>query len=329
MIRRFCIPLAVLLLVILILPVNAHVPVSAGQKSNISTAFPVENPAKSYVMYGSLSNAGDVAYYEIPMHSGDHLVLSLLNNGYDKPVPDMIVMGPGIQSDPAGSPFTGEIPPGEGSIVIKGHPPLRAEYEPFGPGVTYEVANYSRVIDTAGTYYVAVVSPGETHYRLAVGYLEEFTPAEWVLVPFSVIETRLSDGQSILEILAPFIGIVVIGFVLIGRRVQRQGRKPGIAFWFASVGGLLCLGGAAITFVQMLNAVNITGYTPGVFITLVFIVIPAALGLSALRIARQTGPRTLRHRAYLLIIGIAGILFWAGFVIGPVFAIVAAIIPDR
>jgi len=330
MIRRFALPLAVLLFLILIVPVYAHVPVSAGNNQNISTAFSIEKPIKSYAISGHLHDAGDVAYYQLAMQPGDRLVLSLMNNGYDKPVPDMIVMGPGGLPAPAALPPSVEIPAGYGAEIIRGHPPLRADYEPFSPATVYEVANYSRGITTAGTWYVAVVSPAdEMQYSLAVGYKEEFSPSEWVLVPVNVIETHLWEGQFILEVLAPFLAVVIIGFIVIGRRVERQGKKPGFGFWFASIAGLLYLGGAAMTFVQMLHAVNITGYSPGVLLTLLFILVPAGLGLSALRIARQPGPRTLRDRIYLLIIGIAGLIFWAGLVIGPVLAIIAAVVPDR
>jgi len=330
MIRRLYLPLAVLLFLILILPVHAHVPVTVDHHYNMSNAFPIENPTKSYVLYGSLPAASDVTYYHLRMQPGDRLVLSLMNNGYGGPFPDMVVMGPGIPSGRIEIPPSITAPTGYGTALIQGHPPLRADYEPFSPGTIFEVANYSREISTAGTYYVAVISPAnKTQYSLATGYREEFTPSEWIFVPMSAIETYLWEGQSILEILAPFIGVVVLGFILIGRRVQRQGKKPGISFWLASIAGLLCLGGAAITFVQMLHATNITGYTLEVIITFLFVLVPAALGLAALRIARQPGPSTLRHRMYLLAMGIIGLIFWAGLVIGPVLVIIAAVVPDR
>ena len=332
MIRRLHIPLAVLLALILILviPAQAHVPVSADNNHDLSTALSIEYPQKSYAIYGNLHDAGGAAYYQLRMQPGDRLVLSLMNNGYGKPVPDMIVMGPDIPLAQAAISPTITIPNGYGAALIPGHQPLRAEYEPFSPGVISEVANYSQDISSAGTWYVAVVSPAdETQYSLAVGYREEFSPVEWALVPVSLIETHLGEGPFILEILAPLFAVVILGFILIGRRVQRQGKKPGIAFWTASIAGLLYLGGAAMTFVQMLHAVNITGYTPGIPITLLFVLVPAVLGLSALRIARQSWPWTMRYRIYLLIIGIAGLIFWAGMVLGPVLAVIAALVPDR
>jgi len=332
MIRRLHIPLAVLLALILILviPAQAHVPVSADNNHDLSTALSIEHPQKSYAIYGHLHDAGGAAYYELRMQPGDRLVLSLMNNGYGTPVPDMIVMGPDIPLAQAAISPTVTIPNGYGAVLIPGHQPLRAEYEPFSPGVISKVANYSQEITSAGTWYVAVVSPAdETQYSLAVGYREEFSPLEWALVPVSLIETHLGEGPFILEILAPLIAVVILGFILIGRRVQRQGRKPGISFWLASIGGLLCLGGAATTFVQMLHATSITGYTLEVTITLLFVLVPAILGLAALRIARQAGPRTLRCRMYLLAIGIVGLIFWAGLVIGPVLVIIAAVVPDR
>ena len=92
---------------------------------------------------------------------------------------------------------------------------------------------------TPGTYYVAVTSPAdETRYSLAVGYLEEFTPAEWV-VPVNAISTYLWEGQSDIAVVAPFLAVIVLGLVLIARREHRKGTRPSLPFWFASCTGII------------------------------------------------------------------------------------------
>ena len=92
MIRRW--PFLFLVILILFLPVQAHVPVSANNNDNITAAFSVENPVKSYVIYGDLHHAGDVAYYRFSMNAGDRLSLSLMTPGYDTPLPEMIILIP-------------------------------------------------------------------------------------------------------------------------------------------------------------------------------------------------------------------------------------------
>ena len=112
--------------------------------------------------------------------------------------------------------------------MIKGQKPVTAEYEPFTPAAIFNVASYSKNITQPGTYYVAVVSPAdETQYSIAVGYLEEFSVSEWILVPVSVINTHIWEGQSLIAILAPFLTIMILGLILIARREQtNQIKKP-------------------------------------------------------------------------------------------------------
>jgi hypothetical protein len=60
MIPRVLLPVFFILLMVIILPVDAHVPVSADNNNNVNTALFVENPLKSYAIYGHLHDAGDV-----------------------------------------------------------------------------------------------------------------------------------------------------------------------------------------------------------------------------------------------------------------------------
>jgi hypothetical protein len=49
----------------------------------------------------------------------------------------------------------------------------------------------------------------------------------------------------------------------------------------------------------------------------------------ALRIARSSSPLSRKDRFSLGIIGLLGLLFWAGLIIGPVIAIIAALVPEH
>ena len=328
MITRYSLLTVLVCSLVLIVPASGHVLVSADNNDNINAAFSVEKPIKSYAIYGHLHDAGDVAYYQFRMNPGDWLSLSLMTSGYNKPVPDMIVMSPGMQLPPDVIPSKISVPAGYGTEIIKGQKPLHTEYEPFSPGAIFKVVTYTKEIPTPGIYYVTIVSPAdETRYSIAVGYLEEFSPAEWVLVPINVMSTHLWEGQSIIAILAPFLAVVVFGFIVISRREQRKGTNPRIAFWLATVAGLFYLGGAAITVVQMIRALGITGPSPAMLLTLFFALIPIVLGLWALRIARSPTPRSLRDRIFLMLIGVLGLVFWAGLVVGPVIAFSAAVLP--
>jgi hypothetical protein len=312
---------------VIILPVDAHVPISADNNNNLNTALSVEKPTKSYAIYGHLHDAGDVGYYQFNLNAGDQLKLSLMTTGFDAPVPDMVVMSPGNSGPIDGLPQNVDVPPGYNAEVIKGQKPVTAEYEPFSPAAVFNVASYSKNITQPGTYYVAVISPAdETQYSIAVGYLEEFSLEEWVLVPINLINTHLWEGQSIIAILTPFLAIFILGLILIARRDNKI-KKP-LSFWLATIAGLCYLGGASIVLVQMVRVLRVTGPSAGVIITLIFTMIPILLGIWALRIARSPSPQSKKDQLSLGIIGLLGLLFWAGLIIGPVVAFIAALVPE-
>ncbi len=318
------------LIVCLVLPVNGHVPVSADGNYNISTALPVEKPTKSYVLYGHLHEAGESAWYQLRMNPGDRLVVSLMTPGYNAPIPDLIVMSPGttVFSDVLHGQVS--VPEGYQAEIIKGELPRDAEYEPFSPAAIFKVASYSKEITAPGLYYVGIVSPvNETPYSIAVGYVEEFTPSEWVFVPLNVISTHIWEGQSILALLSPFLAVVVLGFIVFSRRESRKGSHLTYSCWLATIAGLCYLGGAAITVVQMVRVMTVTGPASSVAVTIVFVIIPVLLGIWALRLGRISSGRTLRDRVFLVFIALFGLVFWAGLVVGPVLAIIAAVIPNR
>ena len=330
MTKQWLLPLFLILLMVIIFPVDSHVPISADNNNNLYSALFIENPLKSYVIYEHLHDAGDGGYYRFNLNSGDQLRLSLMTPGFDAPVPDIIVLSPGNSGSTTTLPQTIEIPQGYGAEVIKGQKPVTAEYEPFTPSAIFNVASYSKNITRPGSYYVAIVSPvDETQYSIAVGYLEEFSVSEWILVPVSVINTHIWEGQPLIAILAPFLTIMILGLILIARREQNKPIKKPRSFWLVTIAGLCYFGGASIVLVQMVRVLMVTGLSAGVIVTLILAFIPAILGVWILRIARSTFPLSKQNRFSLGIIGLLGLLFWAGLIIGPVIAFIAALVPER
>lgn len=285
----------------------------------------MEKPTKSLVIYGHFHHAGDVGYYRMTMGSGDRLVLSLMTNGFGSPLPDMIVMSPQYQEGTGNIPAGVTVPEGYSAEIIRGKTPLTADYEPFSPAIIFEVASYSKEITASGDYYIAIVSPAdEIQYSMAIGYFEEFSVQEWVLVPVSVIQTHVGEGPSIIEVFAPFLGTNVLGFFLIRRESKREREKPSW-FWFSSFAGLLYLSGAFIILVQMIRALMITGFSGAAALTLVFVLIPIILAVWLLRIARFSATRSPVDRISLGCAGLLGLIFWAGLIFGPVLAFLAAL----
>jgi hypothetical protein len=97
-----------------------------------------------------------------------------------------------------------------------------------------------------------------------------------------------------------------------------------LSFWLATIAGLCYLGGASIVLVQMVRALMVTGFSAGIFLTFFFALVQIMLGIWALKVTHSTTPQPIKDRLSLGIIGLLGLLFWAGLIIGPVIAFLAA-----
>jgi len=310
--------------------VLGHVPLASGENGDLSTAMPIENPEKSWVIYAELPGGGSAQYYRFDFQQGERWTLSLMVPEPGGFVPDLVVMGPDVPAFGTTPPSV-EVPPDADVRRISGIAPRVAEYEPFTPSAIYEVASYQQEIAVPGTYYVAVYGPvSGGRYSLAAGYREEFTPSEWLLVPISVVNTHLWEGQPAWLIFAPLFLALLGGAAWI----VAWGRKnPLPSSLFAILGGaagLLYIGTSGMLLLQMGLALTKTGLSEGVAFTAVFILIPLILGIVALAIAFRTDrPVTIGRRITIAIVGLLGLVVWAGLVVGPVLALAASVMPAR
>jgi hypothetical protein len=311
-----------------VLPACAHAPLNPGESGDLATAVLIANPEKSYVIYGHLHEPGEITYYRFDMAEGQTLHAALLVNSRSTTAPDLIIMGPGIP--PSGIPLeTLQSPRNGGVVVMIGRLPEKPGYEPFSPAALYQVASYTTVVPATGTYYAAVVtSAGEQDYSFAPGFKEEFTASEWLLVPVSVIGIHAWEGQSPYIVLAPCIALVLTGMALLLRQQRRTGISRSPYSWCTITAGLLYLGGASVTFTQMVRTLGITGWDNSAVLTLLFIIIPVVLGIAAIHTGFAAGhPVQPKERAIIAVIGVLGLLFWAGLIIGPVIAFAAVVVP--
>lgn len=326
---RVMLPLLCVCLLLFVPAASAHAPLSAGDNRNLASATVISDPLKSWVIYGHLHEPGEAAYFQMTMATGDRLVLALNVNRADSPVPDLIVMGPGIASSGSVPPSV-EVPPGSGTLVIPGTRPEKAAYEAFAPSVLYEVASHTMIIDQPGTYYAAVYNTGhELDYSFVEGYQERFTMAEWLVTPLSLISIYLWEGQSPWFVAAPYILVILLGSGLLAWYQKKTRTTRSIQAWIASGAGLLYIGTGASTLNQMVWVVSFTGFTPECVITVIFAVIPVLLGIWALSIGWPQKPLTTARRISLAAIGMLGFVAWAGLILGPVLALVAAVLPEK
>jgi hypothetical protein len=306
---------------------SAHAPLSVGFNEGIAASTLISSPEKSFVLYTALDEQGEAQYYRFPMQEGQVLYGSLQIPGPDAAIPDLLIIGPGINSSGNLPPFL-EVPAGSGAMLVQANPPGKPAYEPFSPQPIYEVARFNITVPQNGDYYIVVVGPGGAKYSLAPGFREEFTASEWLLVPISVISIHIWEGQAPVVIVAPGIIVVVGGLVLAVLYGKKQGLMRDPVSWIILVAGLLYLGGAAMTGLQIVHTVLLTGYSSGVVLTLLFIAGPFILGIIAVRAGiRSPDPdHSLMSAFWMAVIGILGLLLWAGLLIGPLLALAASVI---
>jgi hypothetical protein len=325
-----CAGILLFLSLLLITSAQAHVPITTGDNEALETATYISDPLKSWAIYGELRGGGVANYFTFELGQDQRLRLSLFTPRESSFTPGLVIIGPGIE--PQGTvPAFVTVPEGLAARVVTGSRPKKASYEPFTPSILYELVDVNTNVTAPGTYYVAIYEPSEGgRYGLAVGYREQFELLEWIRVPLDVITVHQWEGQSLAFILAPLLGIVALGFILLFWVREKGGlvlQSP--VSWFGSVASLLYIGSGAIIVTQMGLALTVAPMTAAVIVTVIFALLPIIAGIALLRLTlRSAGKLALNKRIEIVILGIVGLFIWAGLLIGPVLAIFTAFLPS-
>lgn len=312
--------------------VAAHSPQFAEGNTSPGTALEIEDTVKSWAFYSHL-HQGEALYYKFEIQEGERLLLNLIvpvKDGDDGFVPRMVMMAPGIPNQGA-LPSWVEVPEGYGYRVIDTSLPDEVTYEGFSPSAFYDLGRTDSPAPVTGKYYVAVFAPApqEGNFAMVVGYGESFTAQEWLLIPFSLYTVYLWEGQEPWEILSPMIATVVLGSLLIAYYRERRPEDIDIQHSLLLLSGLLVTGTAASTLVQTIITVRDSHLGPEIMITVFLFIIPGLLGYLLLRAGWKVGPFTRGERVKVAMIGLLSIFAWAGYLIGPILAIVSALLPGR
>ncbi|MBP1928220.1 hypothetical protein J2741_000767 [Methanolinea mesophila] len=304
----------------------AHVPVLAPGGTSVQGAAVVPDNAKSYAWYGTAGSPGGMEYYRLEFARGDSMVFSLStpDPGF---LPMLSLLVPGNRTGEVVPPGI-DLPPGYEVLGVPGALPLRATYEPFTPMAMYEISSLEGPAPVDGVYYAVISAPSAGRTILATGYLEEFSPAEWLGIPVEVARIRLWQGQSPFLLVIPYgIGFLVMGFLL-WRNKKESRNTPGIYGWSGMGAGALYVGSGLLVLAEMGIALSVTGWDSGAGLTLIFAGIPLALGAGAFVFSlRADGAPGFAQRIGMLVIAGLGLVFWAGILVGPALAVLAAIAP--
>ncbi len=306
----------------------AHTPLKpGGENDSFETAFNIPNPSKSWTFYRELYDEGQIEYFNLHLDEGEKFVVSVYTPGNvdDDFIPNLIVLGPRIvNASPA--PIEIEAPKGLENAFIEGIRPDSLEFEPFTPASYYFTAEYRADVILGGDYYFLVYSDkGTGRYGIATGYVETFTLFEWLKIPLDVIEIHQWEGQTLTIILAPMIITIILGFIVILKRYKPKG----ITSWLGILAGLLYIGSGFMTLTQMVIALNGARLTSSILIPLVFSFLALILGSVILRkMLKLDFPWTGRDRIVFALIGISGLLLWAGILVGPSITLILSILPS-
>lgn len=306
--------------------VYAHTPLEAEGGGSIESAQIIPTPSKSWTLYEELHEPGGPHYYRVDLGEGERLVVSLFVPVGEASsfTPSLAVMGPDIFGGEV--PEALEVPEGYGVEFIEGNRSRGPEYEPFTPASYIYLAEYRHEPGGPETYYFAVIEPEEGgRYGLAVGYVEEFTALEWVMVPVDVFGIKLWEGQSPFLVFGPLVAVVAVGVWYINGRETIKGAP----MWLGLGASMLYVGTAVNMFTQMVLALAASGFSSGSLLTSIFISVQLGLGYAFLqKTLRDRRKRDTKNRLIVVGYGALGLLVWAGVLVGPALLLASAVIPD-
>jgi len=317
------IPIALLVLVLIAPATDAHVPLISKGNENIPSATWIDDPEKSWAVYGQLRP--DVPqYYGFYMKKDERIYLSLLTstNPQEKDFsPGMALMGPGIS--PKGAlPDSVSLPEGFGSMAIEGIRAEQATYEPFGPSSYYRMAELDLVAPESGNYYAAVYAGTAGHYSLGIGYKEEFSFMERITTPVLLLSVYRWEGQEMSTIMMPWIVAALAGLFILMRSPRKTPYRTA-----GTMAAFLFIGTSASILSQMIFSLTRASAGQEAAITLILALFPAVLGVLTLRLA--AGEAGILQRTLLAVIGTIALLAGSGLIIGPLLAIAASVLPSR
>jgi hypothetical protein len=313
--------------------VMAHAPLGTGDNESIDKATVIPDPTKSWALYSQLNSDGDAQYYTFTVTAGQKIPVTMYKSMRPEDAtfnPRLVIIGPGVVAQ-GDIPTKITIPTGSNARLVSQTQPTPT-YEPFSPSTFNGLADETLEVTAPSTYYLVVYeqsdAPTGGHYGLAIGDRETYTIDEWILIPFNLMNIYQWEGQSLALVLAPMIATLIIGIVLVTWRFRKQCNLTNPMAWLGAIAGLTFIGTAATTLYQMLAAATHVALGAEAIITLIFAIVPLAIGLITLRLSvKNSDKSSMKKRIYYVILGVAALFMWAGLLIGPILAFVASAMP--
>ncbi|TFG94894.1 hypothetical protein E4H12_14360 [Candidatus Thorarchaeota archaeon] len=328
--KRLILGLTILLTLFMIAPIiTAHVPVSAQDGDTLETAFFIEDPTKTWVIYSELHEGAEPQYFAFEIEAGTRIRMMLAIPVTADPEsfqPSIALMGPGLTNS-SSIPDYIEIPESSGVMIYESESATLA-YEGFTPTSFYEMIQFEILAPATGEYFFAVYEPDNGgRFSIGIGYVESFTFDEWLLVPFNVMTIHQWNGQNLVAILIPMIATIVLGLAFFLVRKDDIPELGSAVSWIGVIGALLFVGSGVTIFYQIILSALFT-VDLQIIISIIFGMLPILLGFFTLRIVlTENWQENKSKKVRLLVLGIIAPFLWAGLLIGPALLLLSAFIP--
>lgn len=314
----------VLACLLLAAPVLGHVPGFPADNDAPERAVEVPDAVKSWSFYDRVGDGG-ARYYRFSLAEGERLRAGTFTPLAGAFTPSLVLASPSLNESDDVPPGV-VVPEGMGVVVIEGDRPGTASYEPFAPSANYHTATVDRRVPADATFLLAVYEPANRSgpAGVTVGFAEEFSLGEYLTVPFDLLRVHQWEGQPLAIVVGPYLLAIAAGGAILARRRRIQSRSPDRVL--GAAGGLLVAASGVTTAVQMALALSRTGPTASAIVTAIFVLVPLlAGGWATLAAWRGEGPLPARTRVGFLVVAVAGLVTWAGYLVGPAALGVAAI----
>ena len=322
--KKLMVGVLIVVFFILPIPISSHVPVSSEKNSKLARAEEIEDPTKSWAIYGNLENPDLTNYYFADLKSGEVLFLSLskaIRDSNDNFIPKIYIFGEEFTNSTSLSSEL-EIPSNYGWIEIFPDSSPQKEFEPFGPSSFYSLLEFEYEIPNSNRYYIVITSANGGHYLLAVGTSESFTLSEWISTPVQMISVYRWEGQSWFLILIPWLFSIVLMFYLLFIRNFRgfndlENWKKSIILLSSSF-----YASSAQYYYQTIISLYHGGPNFGLILSLFIGLLPVILGLLLFQILAPIQDYNLITLLKTILLSVMAIICWAGYIIFPVIMIV-------
>ena len=152
-------------------------------------------------------------------------------------------------------------------------------------------------------------------YGMALGYRETFTLVEWLNISVDLVRIHLWEEEPLLLLFGPPATslILCLYYLFIKNPVQDMSLIIG------RLSGAIYISSGVMILSQMIVYQLAAGFSGSVLLTLFFVVAQFGLGYAGIRGFDKNWIAWIG-------LGIGGFLSWAGWIIGPVLALIAGII---